>query len=181
MRIEVRRGDISAQPDAEAIVNAANTELWMGSGVAGAIRRKGGAAVEQEAVDQGPILLGEAVITTAGDLPNRFVIHAAAMGYRREDEAFPKRPGSQSSADIIRRATINSLRLCDKHTIGSVAFPALATGVAGFPVGECAETMIGAVMAYAREYPESAIETVFFVLFSAADEQVFRDTLERLS
>ena len=76
MRIEIRQGDISDQRDIDAIVNAANTELWMGSGVAGAIRRRGGPEVEREAVAKGPVSLGQAVETTAGSLPNRYVIHA---------------------------------------------------------------------------------------------------------
>lgn len=181
MRIEVRRGDISAQPDVEAIVNAANTELWMGSGVAGAIRRKGGPSVEEEAVRQGPITLGGAVLTSAGALPNKYVIHAAAMGYRPQDSAVPKRAGSQSSAAIIRNATLHSLRLCEAHQIKSIAFPALATGVGGFPVGECAETMIGAASEYAREHPDSLVEAVVFVLYGASDEEAFRGTLARVS
>src|SRR2546422_11468133 len=105
MRLEARTGDISDQADLDAVVNAANTELWMGSGVAGALKRRGGEGVELEAVRQGPIALGDAVRTSAGALPNRHVIHAAAMGFRAEDEAVPKRAGSRSSAEIIRRAT----------------------------------------------------------------------------
>src|SRR5688500_11379075 len=97
MKIEIRQGDITAQPDLDAIVNAANTELWLGSGVAGAIARRGGPEVEREALAKAPIELGEAVATTAGNLQNRFVIHAAAMGYRPEDRRAPKREGTSSS------------------------------------------------------------------------------------
>ncbi len=143
MEIEIRRGDITDQSDLDAIVNAANTDLVLGSGVAGAIRRKGGENISREAVAQAPIRLGEAVATSAGQLPHKYVIHAAAMGYREEDQVVPKRSGSLSSADIIRNATRNSLRIAEHLRLGSIAFPALATGVAGFPVAECAEVMIG--------------------------------------
>src|SRR5438128_8424089 len=101
VRIEVVVGDIAHQADVDAVVNAANTELWMGSGVAGALKRYGGGEIERKARAQGPIALGEAVITSAGKLPNRWVIHAAAMGYRAEDKAVPKRNGSSSSNEII--------------------------------------------------------------------------------
>src|SRR5215510_4204887 len=100
MRIEIRQGDITDQPDIDAIVNAANTDLVLGSGVAGAIRRKGGDIIDEEGQRQAPIRLGEAAITTAGKLPNKYVIHAAAMGYRAEDRAVPKDPGAGSSAEI---------------------------------------------------------------------------------
>src|SRR5215468_11708035 len=110
MKVEIRRGDITDQRDIDAIVNAANTDLALGSGVAGAIMRKGGAIIDEEGRRQAPIRLGEAAATTAGRLPNKAVIHAAAMGYRAEDRAVPKKPGTASSAEIIRNATQNSLR-----------------------------------------------------------------------
>ena len=173
MRIEIPQGDITEQPDIDAIVNAANTDLVLGSGVAGAIRRKGGGIIDTEGQRQAPIKLGEAAVTTAGTLPNKFVIHAAAMGYRAEDRAVPKRPGTDSSAEIIRNATLNSLRLADERNLNSIAFPALATGVAGFPVDECAEVMIGAARDYAASNPESSIELVVFVLSTQGDYRVF--------
>ena len=177
MRIEIREGDISDQPDLDAVVNAANTDLWMGSGVAGALKRRGGEAVEREAVGQGPIALGDAVRTTAGTLPNRHVIHAAAMGYRAEDETIPKRAGSRSSAEIIRRATLRSLELADEAGDRSIGFPALAAGVAGFPIGECAEVMIGAAREYARDHPRTTVESVVFVVRGAGDREVFERAL----
>ena len=166
MRIEIRQGDISDQRDIDAIVNAANTELWMGSGVAGAIRRRGGPEVEREAVAKGPVSLGQAVETTAGSLPNRYVIHAAAMGYRQEDHLLPKREGSLSSEPIIRLATTNSLAVADRLGCASIAFPALATGVGGFPVDECAQVMLSAARDYAREHADRGIEMVLFDPFS---------------
>jgi len=179
MKIELRKGDITNQADVDAIVNAANTELWLGSGVAGAISARGGPDVEREAVAQGPIALGKAVRTTAGNLPNKFVIHAAAMGYREEDRFAPKRAGSASSEAIIRDATINSIAIADASGCASIAFPALATGVGGFPVDECARAMMNAAQDYADEHPQSKVDRVIFVLFSAGDFQVFERELKR--
>lgn len=174
MRIEFRLGDITEQPDLDAIVNAANTHLVLGSGVAGAIHRKGGDIIDEEGRKQAPIRLGEAAVTTAGALPNKYVIHAAAMGYTVEDRAVPKKPGTGSSAEIISNATINSLKRADELKLKSIAFPALATGVARFPVDECAEAMIGAVRRYAAANPQSTIELVVFVLFTGSDYQIFK-------
>lgn len=179
IRIEIRQGDITAQPDLDAIVNAANTDLVLGSGVAGAIRRKGGDIIDLESRRKGPIALGEAAVTTAGRLPNKFVIHAAAMGYRPEDRLVPKKPGTDSSAEIIRQATQNSLRRADELRLESIGFPALATGVAGFPIDECAETMIGAVRDYAKAHPQTSIALAVFVLFTAQDFTVFQHYVEQ--
>ena len=173
MRIEIRQGDITEQPDVDAIVNAANTWLALGSGVAGAIHRKGGNIIDEEGRKQAPIRLGEAAVTTAGTLPNKFVIHAAAMGYTKEDALVPKKPGTASSADIIRNATWNSLLRAEERKLKSIAFPALATGVAGFPVNECAEVMITTARDYAAANPESSIELVVFVLFTQGDFRTF--------
>ena len=178
MKIELRQGDITNQPDIDAIVNAANTELWLGSGVAGAVARRGGPEVEREAVAQSPIRLGEAVRTAAGNLPNKFVIHAAAMGYREEDRAVPKRAGSSSSETIIHETTMNSIRVAGEAGCKSIAFPALATGVGGFPVDECARVMITAARDYAQQNPQTAIELVCFVLFSADDFETFEREIE---
>jgi len=179
VRIEARRGDLADQPDLDAVVNAANTELWMGSGVADALKRSGGAGIEAEAMRQGPIALGDAVVTGAGALPNRFVIHAAAMGFRAEDEAVPKRPGSRSSAAIIRAATSRVLSLCQERGISSIGFPALATGVGGFPIQECAETMIRACLDHAAAHPSGLVTLVAFVLRVDDDQAAFAAALER--
>jgi len=178
MKIEIVQGDITQQPDIDAIVNAANTELILGSGVAGAIFRRGGAEIDREGQTKGPIKLGEAAVTGAGRLPNKYVIHAAAMGYRPEDAQVPKRAGSLSSAAIIADATRNSLRRADELKIASVAFPALATGVAAFPVDECAETMITAVREYGREHLASSVRLVRFVVFGREDYGIFQKYLE---
>jgi O-acetyl-ADP-ribose deacetylase (regulator of RNase III) len=174
MRIEIRRGDITDQHDIDAIVNAANTDLALGSGVAGAILRKGGAVIDEEGRRQAPIRLGEAAVTTAGALPNKYVIHAAAMGYRAEDRMVPKDPGTESSAEIIRSATVASLRRAEELRLKSIAFPALATGVARFPVDRCADVMIAAARDYGAEHPDSSIELVVFVLFTPDDYETFK-------
>jgi O-acetyl-ADP-ribose deacetylase (regulator of RNase III) len=174
MRIEIRQGDITEQPDIDAIVNAANTDLVLGAGVAGAILRKGGAVIDEEGQRQAPISLGEAAVTTAGSLPNKYVIHAAAMGYRAEDRLVPKDPGAGSSAEIIRNATVNSLRKAEELKLKSIAVPALATGVARFPVDRCAEVMITSARDYAAEHPDSSVELVVFVLFTSGDYETFK-------
>ena len=179
MKIEIVQGDVTQQPDIDAIVNAANTELILGSGVAAAILSRGGAEIDREGQAKGPIKLGEAAVTGAGRLPNKYVIHAAAMGYRPEDALVPKRKGSLSSAAIIREATKNSLRRAEELKLQSVAFPALATGVAAFPVEQCAETMIGAVRKYDWENPQSSVTLVRFVLFGESDHKAFASVMNR--
>jgi O-acetyl-ADP-ribose deacetylase (regulator of RNase III) len=148
--IELVRGDI-AQVEADAIVNAANDHLWMGAGVAGAIKRAGGDEIEREAMAKGPIAVGDAVATGAGRLPAKWVIHAAAMGQ-----------DLRTDAGKIRRATTSALRVADEVGARSVAFPALGTGVGGFSVDECARIMITAVRDHLAK--GSRIERVIFAL-----------------
>jgi len=179
MNLEILRGDITQQPDMDAIVNAANTELILGSGVAGAIYRRGGAEIDLEGQAKAPIKLGEAAVTSAGSLPNKYVIHAAAMGYRPEDARVPKRAGSLSSAAIIADATRNSLLRAEELRLESIAFPALATGVAAFPVDECAEVMIATVQQYGQEHSASSLKLVRFVLFGEGDYQIFQSVLNK--
>lgn len=155
---------------ADAIVCAANNELWMGSGVAGAIKAAGGVVIEEEAMRQGPIPRGEAVVTTAGRLTNcRHVIHAAAMGGA---EWIP-------SPQSIQDAAINSLRRATEKGLASVAFPALGTGVGGFPLGAAARRMAQAVRDFEAEQPDSSVHTVFFVLRDAASLEEFRKGLSK--
>ena len=180
MRIEIVRGDITQQPDVDAIVNAANTDLILGGGLAGVIYQRGGAEIDREGRAKAPIRLGEAAVTGAGRLPNKYVIHAAAMGSRPEDTLVPKRLGSLSSADIIADATRNSLLRAEELKLASVAFPALATGVAAFPVDECAQTMLGVALGYAKEHPRSSIRLVRFVLLGKSDYEIFEQVFQAL-
>ena len=131
--LEVTDGDIAAE-QTDAVVNAANNHFWMGAGVAGALKARGGASIEAEAMALGPVQPGECVITSAGRLTARYVIHAAVMGQ-----------DLQTSADIIDRATRNALALADDRRLTSVSLPAFGTGVGGFPIDECAEIMIAAI------------------------------------
>lgn len=149
-RIEVVQRDI-AQVAADAIVNAANDQLWMGAGVAGAIKRGGGEEIEREAMAKGPIAVGDAVASGAGRLPAKWVIHAAAMGQ-----------DLRTDADKIRRATVSALRVADEVGARSIVFPALGTGVGGFSTDECARIMIGAVRDHLAG--GSSIERVVFAL-----------------
>jgi O-acetyl-ADP-ribose deacetylase (regulator of RNase III) len=165
--ILVQRGDITDW-EVDAIVNAANSTLAMGAGVAGAIKRKGGLIVEEEAMRQGPIEVGEAVLTTAGNLPATHVIHAAAMG-----------PDLKTNAATIAAATKSALRVADKHRITSIAFPALGTGVGGFPPGPAAEAMVSAVAEHLRAGP-SSLQRIVFVLYQDETLKAFSDALKRL-
>src|SRR5438093_1135817 len=135
MTLEIADDDIAGQTT-DAVVNAANNHFWMGAGVAGAIKRRGGEEIEREAMAQGPVDPGECVITSGGRLAARHVIHAAVMGQ-----------DLQTSAQLIERATRNSLALADAHRLESIAFPAFGTGVGGFPLDECARLMITACRA----------------------------------
>ena len=134
--IRLFQGDIT-DLDVDAVVNAANSELWMGSGVAGAIKRRGGKEIEEQAKAQGPIGVGEAVITGAGSLKARHVIHAAAMG-----------PDLATDEAKVRAATRNSLLLAERLSLRSIAFPALGTGVGGFPLADAARAMADEVLAH---------------------------------
>jgi len=159
MDITLVQGDI-AQQDAEAIVNAANNHLWMGAGVAGAIKRAGGQEIEREAVAKGPIPIGEAVVTGAGRLKARYVIHAAVMGR-----------DLRTDADKIRQATQNSLRRADELALKSIAFPALGTGVGGFSLEECARIMLDVVQGHGAS--ATSLERVVFVLYDEPAYQAF--------
>ena len=160
--IEIVKGDISAC-EADALVNAANNHLWMGAGVAGALKRAGGREIEDEAVKKGPIEIGEAVETTAGALKAKYVIHAAVMGQDlRTDET------------LIRKATRNSLKCAEELGLESIVFPALGTGVGGFPLRRCAEVMLEEV----RNYPGSL--KVIFVLYSDESYKVFQEAYASL-
>lgn len=169
LAVEIVEGDITAQA-VDAIVNAANNHFWMGAGVAGAIKAKGGVEIEQAAMGQGPVSPGESVVTAAGRLPARHVIHAAVMGQ-----------DLRTDAGLIERATRTALAAAEARRFETVAFPALGTGVGGFPLSECAELMLCAVREHAQSrvapvsglsQGEPGLARVVFVLFGA---QAFRD------
>jgi O-acetyl-ADP-ribose deacetylase (regulator of RNase III) len=164
-KIETVKGDIT-QTDTEIIVNAANNEFWMGSGVAGAIKRAGGEVIEEEAMKKGPVMPGEAVYTGAGRLPLKYVIHAAVMGQ-----------DLRTSDKLIRRATVASLSLADKLGAASIAFPAFGTGVGGFPIKACAHIMVQAVKGYAPMAQN--LKKVQFCLFDDLGYRLFTDEVNK--
>jgi len=163
--IYLERGDIT-EYEVDAIVNAANSDLSMGTGVASAIKRKGGTIVEEEAARQGPVEGGDAVVTTAGNLPANYVIHAAVMGV-----------DLRSSADLVRRATLNSLRRAEELRLHSIAFPAFGTGVGRLDPKDSADAMVGALRAHFAEVAESSIRRIHLVLFQDDTYQAFGSLL----
>ena len=154
--LEVVDGDITAL-DVDAIANAANDHLWMGAGVAGAIKRAGGEEIEREAVAKGPVPVGSAVATTAGSLAARFVIHGAVMGQ-----------DLRTSADLIERTTRSCLELADELGCESLALPAFGTGVGGFPLDECARIMVDVALAHETATLRRLVFAVFGVDAAAA-------------
>ncbi len=167
--IELYQGSITdLDGEVDALVNAANTRLWMGAGVAGAIKRKGGEEIEEEAVRQGPIPLGAVVATGAGKLRCRYVIHAAGM-----------EPGGRASEESVRDSTRNSLRKAEELGLASLALPAIGTGVGGFPLERAAEVQLEEVVRFAGEEPKH-LQRVVFALYGAEAYRAFREALERL-
>jgi O-acetyl-ADP-ribose deacetylase len=159
--LEVVEGDITVL-EVDAIANAANDHLWMGAGVAGAIKRAGGEGIEREAVAQGPIAVGDAVATGAGRLAARWVVHAALMGQ-----------DLTTSAVAIRAATRRTLEVADELGAESLALPAFGTGVGGFPLDECARLMV----AEARAFEGRSLRQVVFAVYGEAAAAAFRAAL----
>jgi O-acetyl-ADP-ribose deacetylase (regulator of RNase III) len=157
-------GDIT-EMQTDAIVNAANAQLILGGGVAGAIRRKGGPAIQQECNKIGGTFVGGAVITTAGSLKAKYVIHAVGprMGEGNEDQK-------------LESATLNSLKLADENNLKSISFPAISTGIFGFPIQRCAEIMLGTTIEYLKG--QTSLEKVVFCLFGQDSYRVFEDQLK---
>jgi O-acetyl-ADP-ribose deacetylase (regulator of RNase III) len=162
--IEIYRGDIT-RLELDALVNAANNQLWMGGGVAGALKRAGGKEIEGEAVRKGPIPIGQAIITGAGKLEAKYIIHAAVMGQ-----------DLKTDAEKIRQATRNSLLRAEEIGIKTMAFPALGTGVGGFPLDVCARIMIDEVRQYLATKAE--LERVVFALYNEPAYQAFKQELD---
>jgi O-acetyl-ADP-ribose deacetylase (regulator of RNase III) len=161
LTLEIADGDLAAEI-ADAVVNAANNELWMGAGVAGALKARGGQAIEAEAMAQGPVEPGQCVITGGGRLAARHVIHAAVMGQ-----------DLRTSAALIAEATRNTLQLADARRLESIAFPAFGTGVGGFPLDDCARLMIDSIRAHASG--AGSVRRVRLVLFGQAAYRAFAD------
>lgn len=165
LKVLIKKGDITTS-ETDAIVNAANDHLWMGAGVAGAIKRIGGKIIEDEAVSKGPIEIGSAVETTPGTLNTKFIIHAAVMGQELK-----------TSEEYIRNATLNTLQLCEKLKLKSVSFPAFGTGVGGFPREKCAEIMLNVVL----NFNSVILDEVHFYLFDDETIDIFKKTYKNLA
>ena len=158
----VEQADIT-KLEVDAIANAANSQLLHGGGVAAAIARAGGPELERESRERAPVALGEATETTAGDMPARWVIHAATM----------EEPAGRTSADVVERATRATLARAEELGARSVGLVAFGTGVGGFPVEEAARIMVGVARSH-----EGRIERIVFAVHGDAAERAFRDALE---
>ena len=162
MELEVVEADITTL-EVDAVVNAANDHLWMGAGVAGAIKRAGGVEIEREAMAKGPVPIGDAVATTGGDLPARYVIHGAVMGQ-----------DLTTDAETIGRTTRRCLEVAQELGVKSIAFPALGTGVGGIAPGESARAMVAGV----RSADADDLERVVFAVFGREALAAFRAAVD---
>jgi len=165
--LELMLGDITDM-DTDAIVNAANAALQMGGGVAGAIRQKGGPRIQEECNQIGGTHVGGTVMTTGGNLKARHVIHAVGP-----------RQGDEHADEKLKEATLNSLKLADKHNLKSIAFPAISTGVFGFPKDRCATIMLSTTIAY-LEGP-TKLQKVIYCLYDQNTLDIFKETLYTLT
>ena len=164
--LKLVRGDIT-DLDVDAIVNAANAALQLGGGVAGAIRRRGGPRIQEECDRIGGTYVGGAVITTGGNLKARHVIHAVGP-----------RMGEGDEERKLRSATLNSLGLADDHGMESVAFPAISTGIFGYPLDRCARMMLGTAIEYLKG--KTGLRQVVFCLYDETSFRAFSAELKRL-
>lgn len=163
----VERGDIT-DAEVDAIVNAAGTDLVMSTGIAGTMKKKGGVVIEEEALREGPIEVGEAIITVAGNLPAMHVIHAATMG-----------PDHKTDPDTIKAATKSSLVIADKHRLTSLAFPALGSGVGSVPPEKSAEAILSTMLEHLKP-GTSSVQRILFVVYQDEAYKAFSDSLKRL-
>ncbi len=163
--LELVEGDIT-EMQTDAIVNAANAQLILGGGVAGAIRKKGGPEIQEECNKTGAIFAGGAVITTGGNLKAKYVIHAVGP-----------RMGEGNENEKLKNATLNSLKLADKNNLKSISFPAISTGIFGFPIQKCAEIMLKTTTDYLKA--QTGLQKVIFCLFGQEAYQIFANQLKK--
>jgi O-acetyl-ADP-ribose deacetylase (regulator of RNase III) len=154
--------------EVDAIVNAANNDLILGAGVAGAILRKGGESIQEECKEIGSIPVGYAAITGAGKLKARHVIHAASMGLG----------DVPTTSKTLRTSTAHSLRLAAERNLKTIAFPAIGTGVSGFPLEECAQIMLSEAVQHLKG--ETPLDTIYFVLFDTRTKEIFERKWQKL-
>lgn len=165
--IEILQGDLT-EMDVDAIVNAANNDLQLGAGVAGAIRRKGGPAIQKECDAIDTIPLGGAAITTGGKLKARHVIHAASMEL-----------GGRTTALTLRSSAAHALRIAAQNELKTIAFPAVGTGIAGFPIKECAEILLHEAKRHLEG--KTSVQKIYFVLFDEQALAAFQSVFKALS
>jgi O-acetyl-ADP-ribose deacetylase (regulator of RNase III) len=165
-KVKLLVGDVTQQA-VDAIVNAANSRLIHGGGVAGAIVRKGGKSIQDESYLKAPVPVGQAVITSAGALPCNYVIHAVGprMGEGNEDEK-------------LKNATLNCLRIAEENKLSSIAFCAISTGIFGYPMNRCADVMLTNTLNYLNGHTE--LKEVIFCLYDQKAYNIFSNTLEKL-
>ena len=167
--IELRQGDIASQTDCDAVVNAANAQLETGGGVAGAIHKAAGPGLAKEARSLASIEPGEAVITGGHELPNKYVIHCLGPVYGKD----------KPEAELLSKCYKNALDLAEKHNLNSIAFPAISTGIFGYPAEEAAKVAFSAINEKAAEL--SHVKLIVFVLYSSKDLQIHERSLEQIS
>ena len=163
--LELYDGDIT-EMQTDAIVNAANERLILGGGVAGAIRTKGGPEIQAECKKIGGTFVGGAVITTAGNLKTKHVIHAVGP-----------RMGEGNENEKLKNATLNSLKLADENNLKSISFPAISAGIFGFPIERCAEIMLKTTIEYLNR--QTGLQKVIFCLFGDDSYQIFAKRLKQ--
>ena len=166
IKIVIQKGDIT-EMDVDAIVNAANNDLLLGGGVAGAIRRKGGEKIQRECNEIGTIPVGFAAVTTAGNLKARHIIHAASMEL-----------GGATHAEALRSSTAHALRIASEHAFKTIAFPAIGTGIGGFPLEDCARIMLSEAAQHLKT--DTSLTTIYFVLYDEASKKVFDKVWKKL-
>lgn len=168
VKVECIQGDISKQKDITAIVNAANARLQTGGGVAGAIHRAAGPGLAEECIPMAPISPGEAVISGAHDLPNQYVIHCLGPVYGQDEP----------SDELLSNCYRNALELAEEHSITSIAFPAISTGVFGYPMKQAAEVAFGTVRDITPEL--NSVKEIRFVLYSQKDLELHRQVMNEV-
>ncbi|PXV67629.1 macro domain-containing protein [Halanaerobium congolense] len=168
IELQLIQGDIAAQEDIEAVVNAANAKLKIGGGVAGAIHRAAGPELEEACRELAPIQVGEAVITSAFELPNQYVIHTLGPIYGQD----------KPEAELLARCYQNSLHLGEECQLKSIAFPAISTGAFGYPIKEAAEISLNTIKEIAGELKK--IRLIRFVLYSSRDFNEYKKAAEKI-
>lgn len=163
----LERGDIT-DAEVDAVVNGATTELLMTTGIASTMKKKGGVVIEEEALREAPIEIGEAVLTVGGNLPAMHVIHAVTMG-----------PDHKTDPDKLKAATKSSLVVADKHRLTSIAFPALGSGVGSVPPDKSADALISTMLEHLKP-GTSSLQRILFVVYQDEAFKAFGDSLKKL-